>query len=105
MTVTHKLIIQFLGFDSIMRSSGGVLFSRLLFIVVNMLLVASWAQQLAIVEEKALIQRKIMWYDREIARLERLKDEFSEIARLEGRKEGIMAGLVRLVLSPSFLLF
>jgi hypothetical protein len=59
-----------------MLCSRGVFFSRFLFVVINMMLVLSWAIQLAEGDRKkvkeAEIREEVRWWDGEIVRLEEL---------------------------------
>ncbi|PSS13145.1 hypothetical protein M430DRAFT_21054 [Amorphotheca resinae ATCC 22711] len=73
LTLANKRIIQYLGYEKIMRCPSGILFSRCLFVTLNTVLLLAWAVQLAQEdEENVRIEREIQWWDREIERLEGL---------------------------------
>ena len=60
-----------------MRCPSGILFSRVLFVVINMVLVVSWAIQLA-EEQKA---KKDAWEKKEIERLDGIIERMEELKR------------------------
>ncbi|KAH6724314.1 hypothetical protein BKA61DRAFT_665017 [Leptodontidium sp. MPI-SDFR-AT-0119] len=82
LTHLNKSIISWIGYEKIMRCPSGIIFSRLLFVALNMWLVVSWGLQL---EKEAR--------DRKGRRLESVREEVAwwegEVERLEGVLGGV----------------
>ncbi|KAL5328868.1 hypothetical protein ACEPPN_002376 [Leptodophora sp. 'Broadleaf-Isolate-01'] len=82
LTHLNKSIISWIGYENIMRCPSGIIFSRLLFVALNMWLVVSWGLQL---EKEAR--------DRKGRRLESVREEVAwwegEVERLEGVLGGV----------------
>jgi hypothetical protein len=76
LTLANKSIIQYLGYEKLMRSPGGVLFSRLLFVGLNMAIVLTWAMQLVQEQREALMEQKIKLWDE---RLERMDEQVRRV--------------------------
>jgi hypothetical protein len=72
LTLANKRIFQYLGYEKFMRSPGGVLFSRLLFVGLNMAMVLTWVMQLVQEQREVLKEQKIKLWDE---RLEGMKKQ------------------------------
>ena len=71
LTTTNKRVIQYLGYEKIMRCPSGIFFSRLLFVTLNMVIVIAWAIQLVQEEYRRVeILKDISFWDEEIIRLQ-----------------------------------
>ncbi|KAG4436806.1 hypothetical protein IFR05_007696 [Cadophora sp. M221] len=76
LTHLNKLVISWIGYEKIMRCPSGIVFSRLLFVALNMWLVVGWGLQLEreAREKKGVkmerVRTEVKWWEREVERLE-----------------------------------